>query len=362
MQWRPLAFALALQVPASGCYFARAAWEEARILAARQPIDALVARRSAPDSVRRKLRLVLDARRFARSSLGLRVGESFTTYSDIGRDTLLLLLSAAYRDTLRPYVWRFPIVGHLPYRGYFDFSEARHAAATLGRAGFDTYLRPSDAFSTLGWFNDPLLNTTLARDSLELVNTVLHELTHNTLFLKGRAEFNESFASFVGARAAEAFYRSRGAEVAAMEVEARWRDEKILAAFWRRLAHSLDSAFAAHPGSRIDRLTARDSVFAAARRELVGRIGLRLRTVSPLYGERVALNNASVLARRVYGRGLELFDVLYWCEGRSLSQTIKRVTSLVRGKREDPFTLVGSWARERCPALLREAGVNPDDP
>lgn len=319
-------------------------------------------RRSAPDSIRRKLRLVLDARRFARSNLGLRTGESFTTYSDIGRDTLLLLLSAAHRDTLRPYVWRFPVVGELPYRGYFDFSEARRAAARLGQAGFDTYLRPSDAFSTLGWFNDPLLNTTLGRDSLELVNTVLHELTHNTLFIKGRAEFNESFASFVGARGAEAFYRTRGAETAAGEVDARWRDEKILAAFWRRLAHSLDSAFAAHPASRAERLWARDSVFAVARRELVGRIGLRLRTVSPLYGERVALNNASVLARRVYGRGLELFDVVYWCEGRSVSQAIQRVTSLVRQRREDPFILVAAWARERCPGLIREAGVNPDDP
>jgi predicted aminopeptidase len=352
---------VALQAPASGCYFARAAWEEARILAARQPIDALVARRSAPDSVRRKLRLVLDARQFARSQVGLKTGESFTTYSDVGRDTLLLLLSAAYRDTLRPYVWRFPIVGQLPYRGYFDFAEARRAAASLGRAGFDTYLRPSDAFSTLGWFNDPLLSTTLAHDSLELANTVLHELTHNTLFLKGRAEFNESFASFVGSRGAEAFYRTRGAGVAALEVEARWRDEKILAAFWRRLAHSLDSAFAAHPTSRLQRLIARDSVFAAARHELAGRIGLRLRTVSPLYGERVAMNNASVLARRVYGRGLELFDVMYWCEGRSLAQTVKRVTSLVRGKREEPFRLVAVWAQNHCAALLREAGVNPDD-
>lgn len=206
------------------------------------------------------------------------------------------------------------------------------------------------------------MSTTLARDSLELVNTVLHELTHSTLFIKGRAEFNESFASFVGARGAEEFYRARGAELAAAEVDARWRDEKILAAFWRRLAHSLDSAFSAHPGSRAERLIARDSVFAAARRELVGRIGLRLRTVSPLYGERVALNNASVLARRVYGRGLELFDILYWCEGRSLRQTISRVIGLVRAKPEDPFLVLAGWARGACRALIGETGVVPEDP
>src|SRR5207237_115424 len=103
-------------------------------------------------------------RRCAADSIGLRAGESFTLYTDIGRDTLVLVLSGAYRDRLVPYTWWFPVVGRVPYKGFFAFDAARAATEDMRRAGYDAYLRPSPAFSTLGWFNDPLLNTTLLED------------------------------------------------------------------------------------------------------------------------------------------------------------------------------------------------------
>ena len=170
-----------------------------------------------------------------------------------------LLVSAAYRDTLKPYTWWFPIVGRVPYKGYFDFAAARLAAKNLAADGYDVYVRPSDAFSTLGFFNDPLLNTTLKGDTLSLANTVIHELTHNTFYAAGQAPFNESFAMFVGARGAAAFFRSRGQEAAAAKLDAQWEDDKILARFWARVINSLDSAYKAHPESKEARITARDT-------------------------------------------------------------------------------------------------------
>lgn len=338
---------LALLAASQGCYLARAAVEEARILAARRPIRELLADPAVADSIKRQLRLVLDARRFAADSLGLDPGASFTTFSDIGRDTLVLVLSAARRDSLAAYSWRYPVVGRLPYRGFFELSEAMKAIRELEAKGYDTYLRTSDAFSTLGWFEDPLLSTTLRHDSLDLANTVIHEITHSTFFPKGQAVFNESFASFVGARGAQHFFRARGSVDAAAMADANWSDQKVLSAFWASLSRSLDSTFSAHPGSRGRRLLARDTVYALARRALIDSVGPRLRTISPRYAERVPLNNAYVLARVVYAKELALFDQIYWLEDRNLQAAIARVIRLAKSSRDDPFRAIRDWLSTR---------------
>ena len=182
----------------TACYLSRGAWEEAKILSRRQPISEIVSDPRTPPDAREKLKVVLAARSYAKDSLRLRTKDSFTTYSRLDHDTLVLVVSAAYRDTLKPYTWWFPIVGRVPYKGYFDFGAAKKAAKDLYDDGLDVYVRPSDAFSTLGFFNDPLLNTTLRGDSIDLANTVIHELTHNTFYASGQAPFNESFAMFVG--------------------------------------------------------------------------------------------------------------------------------------------------------------------
>lgn len=338
-----VAAALALISAPTGCYLSRGAWEEAKILSRRQPIAEIVARPGTPPDVKAKLKLVLAAREYARDSLKLRVKDSFTTYSRLDHDTLVLLLSAAYRDTLKPYTWWFPVVGRVPYKGYFDFDEAHRAARKLAEKGFDTYIRPADAFSTLGFFNDPLLSTTLKSDSVSLANTVIHELTHNTYYASGQAPFNESFAMFVGARGAAAFFRARGQEEAARRVDARWEDDKLLARFWSRVIKSLDSAYTAHPESRDARIAARDTVYMRARSALVGEIAPQFKTISPRYAERVPLDNAALLARRVYATDLDVFDQVYDREGRSLVRTIGRLIGIGKRNSDDPFAGVQRW-------------------
>ncbi len=358
-----LAIALALAVIAlvfapTGCYLSRGAWEEAKILSRRQPITEIVADPGTPRLVREKLKVVLAARKYARDSIGLRTKDSFTTYSRVDSDTLVLLLSAAHRDTLKAYTWWFPVVGRVPYKGYFDFDEARRAAEKLRAEGFDVYMRPADAFSTLGWFNDPLLNTTLKSDSVNLANTVIHELVHNTFYASGQARFNESFAMFVGARGTAQFFRSRGQEVAAVRAEADWEDDKLLGRFWSTLIQSLDSAYAQHPADRRARIAARDTVYSRARTKLVTDIGPALRTISPRYAERVPLDNASLLSRRVYATDLDAFDLLYEREGRSLRRSIGRIIRLAKSSPEDPFGALRKWLG--CPsepAVCRASGL-----
>ncbi len=320
-------FALLTAGTRTGRYLMRAAWAEGKILRQRRPISDLVRDSTTNAVTRGKLQLVLEVRAFARDSLGLPTKDAFTQYTQLKSDTLVLVLSGAARDTLAPVTWWFPVVGRVPYKGFFDVKQAVREEARLRAKGFDAYLRPAPAFSTLGFFNDPLLSTTLSADSADVANTVVHELTHNRYYARGAAEFNESFASFVGARGAAAYFRSRGDRVNAQRCEQRWEDQKRLGAFWMLLTDSLEAAYAAHPGAagKAARLTARDRVYAWGRRELVDSVGPRLTTYPDWYAQRVRLDNATLLARRVYMTDLAKFDAVWEREGRDVARTITRV-------------------------------------
>ncbi len=354
--------ALGLVGTTDGRWLVRAGWEEGRILERRRPIaevarEAAASRPSPSDArTRGKLQLVLAARAFAADSLGLNAGHSFEYYTDIGRDTLLLLLTGARRDTLAPVTWWFPVVGSVPYKGFFDAAAGRRARDDLRAHGYDAYLRPSSAFSTLGWFADPLLNTAIVGDSVDLANTVIHELTHNTFYAPSQAAFNESFASFVGARGAERFFAARGDTASVAAAGRRWADERTLGEFWAALGRSVDSAYAAHPGrdsaARAARLAARADVTVAARRALADSVVPRL--VDPRrtrggpaalarWAARTPLDNAALLARRTYARELALFDAVYAREGSDLRRSIARLIALAKSDPKDPYGAVRRW-------------------
>jgi predicted aminopeptidase len=328
----------------TGRYLLRAGFEEGKILWRRTPITALVSDSATPVSLKSKLALVLSARAFAHDSLGLTTGKSFTTFSALDRDTLVLVLSGAYRDKLEAYTWWFPVVGRVPYKGYFDFGEARRQETALTARGFDARLGAASAFSTLGWFNDPLLPTTLSGDSLTVANTVIHELTHNTYYAPGGAVFNESFANFVGSRGAERFFRARGQQAAADEVAARWMDEKALGRFWAALYARVDSTFKAHPGDEpqhvAQRIAVRDSIYSEARQQLIHEIGPQLRTISLRTIERTRIDNAVLMSRRVYLTDLDAFDAVLDKNGGDLRRTVQAIIAAAKSDREKPFDAV----------------------
>ncbi|MGH7751455.1 MAG: aminopeptidase, partial [Gemmatimonadales bacterium] len=312
-------------------------YEEAWILLKRRSFDAILADTAAPADLKQRLRLVQDARAYARDSLGFAVGETYTTYVDAGRDTLLLVLTASRRDRLEQHVWRYPIVGTVPYKGFFNFGAARSAAARLEESGLDTYLRPSGAFSTLGWFSDPLLSTIVGRDTMELVATVLHELAHNTLYVPNYTPFNESFANFAGYRAAEAFFRGRGDTLDARRAARRWQDEVRLDVFYAELARRLDSAYAGvQSPAHLEEI--RRDVFGWARRQLSGPTGHSLETYDWRWFATRPLNNAVVIAGRIYRTNLDLFDRLYVHHHADIRETLASIQLRIATLRgEDPF-------------------------
>lgn len=312
-----LLFVVAL-VPAacSPGYVARAAIEEAKILQDRRPIDEVIRDTATASDVRQKLRLVRDARYFAINELGLDAGKSFESFAMVDRDTLLMVVSAAPPYRLAWKTWWFPIVGRIPYRGYFEPSQAFDLARKLEEDGYDVYLRPSAAFSTLGWLPDPFLSSMLRADSVSLVETVIHEIAHTTFFPRGEVQFNESFANFVGNRGAIEFFCEAAVKPDLCEAAtARWHDSRVLGRFYRSVYAELDSLYAgAGPGDSADEeslAAGKRAVLEAAVRRFADEVRPTLRAGEYAVPDPERLNNAWLMARVLYYERLGDFERVY---------------------------------------------------
>ena len=314
-------------------YVTRAGIEETRILQAREPIAELVGDRTTDPAVRHALRLVLESRDYA-AKIGLEARETYTTYADVGRDTLLLVLQAAPRDCICPHTWKYPIVGRIPYKGFFDFDAARRTSQRMAAQGYDVYLRPSAAFSTLGWFNDPLLSTALTRDSVELAALVFHEIAHNTLYVKSATPFNESFAQFVGYRSAESFFAERSDTANARQAGDRLHDEMVLGEFYRDLIARLDSLYATRPDSAALE-AGRAEAGAWARAQLEGPVGARFRALRIGHLPERPVNNARLIGATLYRTRLDLFDKWLDRHDRDMRSSVGALETLMKGVEGD---------------------------
>lgn len=303
-------------VGCGGCsptYVLRAAYEESRILWSREPIDELLAESDLSERERSQLELVQAARTFAEERLGLAVGGAYGALAEVPPGALLWVVSAAERMRLRPYSWWFPIVGSVTYKGFFDSTEAEAEADSLEGKGYDTFVRRSAAFSTLGWFDDPVLSPWLDSTPVGLVQLVLHELLHRTTYLPGKTDFNESFASFVGNEGAVAFFTARDGPEAATTLEAR-----------KSVVEELD--LSRRWGSAVERLRA---LYREGRRERRPEEEI-LRERSEIFAElgpADRINNAVVLARYAYMAHLERFACALEKAGGDLRAAIARIRS-----------------------------------
>lgn len=323
----------------------RAGYEEGRLLSRRRSLERLVADPATRLALRDRFALVLAARAFAADSLGLEAGDTYTTYADIGRDTLVLVLSASPRLKLAVYSWWFPIVGSVPYHGYFSLDAALAAAGRLEALGLDTYVRPAGAFSTLGWFSDPLVSSALARDSVALVSTVIHEISHNTLYVPSATEFDESFANFVGLKGAEAFFRSCGETALANQAAAEWRDEMRLGEFYTGLSRVLDSVYALPVADSV-KLGSRTEAFQRAQERMAKTVGPTFESYRAEWFAGRELNNATVIAARIYRARLHVFDRMLVEQGGDVRRTVRVIAELVKSGRGDPFGRVTSVVRD----------------
>ncbi len=316
-------------------YVTRAAFEEARILWRRQEIAELVAQEGTDETLKRKLKLVLEARDYA-ERIGLKPEKSFTKYSAVDRDDLLWVLSATEKTSFDPYTWWFPIVGTIPYKGFFEKADALAAGKQLEEKGLDIYIRSSPAFSTLGWFNDPLLSTTVKFDELSLVDTVIHEILHNTIWIKSNVPFNESLANFVGARGVESFFAEKydPQHVLVEQARSRWKEELEYARFLSETVAELKALYAGMEKSEI----------VAKRKELLVRRKAAWDAAHPGIGRYrgviAGMNNAVIAAHQVYLTEPWLFEDLYALCDEKLPifiEHIKKLPERIEEKGEQPY-------------------------
>lgn len=264
-------------------------------------------------------------------------------------DRKVFNVSACHPVAFKPVRWSFPVVGRVPYLGFFDEPSATSASQHLKDQGYDVYQRTAGAYSMLGWLEDPLLPHMLKWDEARLAGTLLHELTHATLWVPGSVSFNESFANFVGNIAAMRYLESRhGLDSKQVAKERDRREDRVA---YRAMLHDvyeeLDALYKGKDSSRSEKLRTKAAILAALPQR-TSQLGLHRSSAYVRSAHRSPWNNARLVQYRTYNRSTGWFTALYEQEDKDLLRFIERVEALGRSG-EDPYD-----------ALARAVGVDPD--
>lgn len=173
-----------------------------------KPVEEYLASPAFPDSLKEKLRLIDRVRQFAIDSLSLKDTRNYKTLYDQKGEEVMWVVMASEPFRMKEKKWTFPVIGSVPYKGFFDKSKAIKLRDELESEGWDVNLRNPGGWSTLGWFTDPILSGMLERSEGDLASLIIHEMSHATIFVKDSIDFNENLASFIGDRGAERFLMS----------------------------------------------------------------------------------------------------------------------------------------------------------
>ncbi len=333
-------------IASCGCslpYIAHVSYGQGRILVGRVSIESRLEDPAVSDAEKAKLRLVLDAKDFAHDELGLARSGSYTTVYDTEGDPVAWNVSACADDAFEPYHWDFPIMGSLPYIGYFTRERALEEVRDLKEKHQDVLMYPVTAYSTLGWFSDPLFTTMLEYPDEVLVNVVCHELTHATIFVEQDADFNETLATFVGDQGSLEYFRKRcGADDPRIQrVADTDRDDKIFEDEVAKLRADLTSMYASDL-PRDEKLAAKGKQFAAFRERYRTTIRPLLKSDDFDFHFRHELNNAWILALERYHGDFRLFERLHVKLGSDLKRTIEKLKEIA--KAPDPKAALAALA------------------
>ncbi len=307
------------------CYLVHCGIGQARVLTHTVPLVKALKDPSLSPEEQDKLRWVQQVRRYAQDVIGLKTGKSYLSFYDTHGRPAVYNFSACRKDALQPYSWSFPIVGKIQYLGYFDLAVAERHTCQLEKQGYDTFIYGADAYSTAGWLSDPLFSSLLKLDKPDLAETVIHELTHNTVFKPGDSDFNESVTNFVGRKGAMEFLASIGGKESKLyrqaveEAEDRDRINEFLGGVYR----DLDTFYRRTDLSSAEKIAQRDQIFLSYREKFKTQCLPRFH-----YPEKVKawgdlpVNNARIVLHRRYNRDMDIFEKVYHANQRDLRKTV----------------------------------------
>ncbi|MDH5671929.1 MAG: aminopeptidase [Myxococcales bacterium] len=306
-----------------GCYLVKLAGGQLELINEQVPLaQALSAER---DPERQKLlSLVPDLHSYASKVVQLRPGNNYRTYFATEKKGITHVLVACEKTSLEPYTWSFPIAGEVPYKSHFEEADARVEEAELIAAGYDTWVGHATAYSTLGFLRDPVTTVMTQRGLVAFVEVLFHEMAHGRFYVAGDSDFNEQLASFVGARAAEDYLRSRfGHDPAVME-ELRTHLARQ-APFREAVAGALAQLERLYGSGRApaEVLRRRQPIFAALER--------RLSALYPeLDPEELTMNNARLTQYRRYRGDAAYLEAMWQDSGGSWVAFWRRVELYAR--------------------------------
>lgn len=318
----------------TGCqmsYYLHSAYNQSKLISAREPIEKVLRQSSVSEETKRKLLLIQEAKAFAENDLGLKSSRNYTTFVKLDDPYVTYIVQVAYADDLKPYLWSFPLVGKVPYKGYFKKSYAEDEAASFDREKYDTYVRGVSAYSTLGWFQDSVLSTMLRYEDHDLVELILHETVHTTLYISSAAEFNERMATFLGEAGMKLFYlKKEGRDSPRLaKAEKDSADQRIFSVFITREIESLKKWYGEHKGFNPEQKRAR-------LKEIQTHFSTEVRPKIQADGykdfEKRVLNNAYLLGLQTYMYSLEDFQKLFEHFGGDFRKTME----YLKGLESDP--------------------------
>jgi predicted aminopeptidase len=326
--------------PADGLYFLQAVSGHFRIMCARKPIEKILESNRPDIETQNKLKLVLKVREYATKELGLPENKSYTLFSEIKGKYPGWNVYCAPKFSVESKKWCFPIAGCVDYRGYFSKKKALEFAKKMEEKGFDVFVGPFTAYSTLGWYDDPILSSHLLLDSIQLAGLIIHELAHQKIYVSGDSRFDEGFAVTVERVGVLSWLKSIGRDDQIVQAFKIWDEEDTNAAKILNARSKLNTIYCSglDPESLSQK---KDSIFQDLKKDLCSTdsAGINLPKTD---GEDFEFNNAYLAPVNVYNSLVPFFHSLLDSCGGNFLQFFEKVRDLGKLPFEERQSKIGS--------------------